>query len=83
MPNFAKNIECSRGKTLRQINPAIEMKGNGKHKENPALYDAISRVTSAMRSFDFHSAQEFEEKWLPWSCAGRIGRCSIPSAALA
>ena len=46
-------------------------------EEIPALYDAISRVAPAMRSFEFHSAQEFEEKakcimleWLP-RLAGR------------
>lgn len=30
--------------------------------ENPALYDAISRVAPAMRSFNFQSAEEFLEK---------------------
>jgi len=39
---------------------------------NPALYDAISRVAPAMRCFEFHSAEEFEARarsivleWLP------------------
>lgn len=31
-------------------------------EENPALYDAISRVAPASRSFDFRSAEEFMEK---------------------
>ncbi len=39
--------------------------------ENTALYDAISRVAPAMRSFEFHSAEEFEAKakslMLKWS----------------
>ena len=46
-------------------------------EENPALYDAISRVAPAMRSFDFLSEEEFVEKakaifreWLP-RLAGR------------
>jgi tRNA(Ser,Leu) C12 N-acetylase TAN1 len=41
-------------------------------KEKPALYDAISRVAPAMRSFEFQSAEEFLEttksiilEWLP------------------
>lgn len=33
-----------------------------KTEENPALYDAISRVAPAMRSFEFQSAEEFKEK---------------------
>jgi tRNA(Ser,Leu) C12 N-acetylase TAN1 len=40
-------------------------------EERPALYDAISRVAPAMRSFEFHSADEFKEKaksiLLEWS----------------
>lgn len=43
----------------------------------PALYDAISRVAPALRSFAFHSAEEFKERaksvaleWLP-RLAGR------------
>jgi tRNA(Ser,Leu) C12 N-acetylase TAN1 len=46
-------------------------------EENPALYDAISRVAPAMRSFDFQSAEEFRENsksmLLEWSqdLAGR------------
>lgn len=46
-------------------------------EENPALYDAISRVAPAMRDFDFLSEAEFVEKaksiireWLP-RLAGR------------
>jgi tRNA(Ser,Leu) C12 N-acetylase TAN1 len=46
-------------------------------EESPALYDAISRMAPAQRSFDFHSAQDLEEKaktimleWLP-RLAGR------------
>jgi tRNA(Ser,Leu) C12 N-acetylase TAN1 len=46
-------------------------------EENPALYDAISRVAPAMRDFDFLSEAEFIEKaksiireWLP-RLAGR------------
>jgi len=46
-------------------------------EENPALYDAISRVAPAMRNFDFLSEAEFVEKaqsiireWLP-RLAGR------------
>jgi tRNA(Ser,Leu) C12 N-acetylase TAN1 len=31
-------------------------------EEDPALYDAISRVAPAMRSFEFGSADEFREK---------------------
>jgi tRNA(Ser,Leu) C12 N-acetylase TAN1 len=31
-------------------------------EENPALYDAISRVAPAMRTFDFQSAEEFRER---------------------
>ena len=31
-------------------------------EERPALYDAISRVAPAMRSFEFHSAEEFKDK---------------------
>ena len=34
-------------------------------EENPALYDAISRVAPATRSFDFRSAQEFAEAAKP------------------
>ena len=48
-----------------------------KTEENPALYDAISRVAPAMRNFDFLSEEEFIEKakvmfreWLP-RLAGR------------
>ena len=33
-----------------------------KTEENPALYDAISRVAPAMRDFDFLSEEEFVEK---------------------
>jgi tRNA(Ser,Leu) C12 N-acetylase TAN1 len=46
-------------------------------EESPALYDAISRVAPAMRSFEFQSAEEFREKAksiaLEWSpdLAGR------------
>ena len=43
-----------------------------KTEASTALYDAISRLAPAMRNFEFHSAQEFEEKaksimleWLP------------------
>ena len=46
-------------------------------EENPALYDAISRVAPATRNFDFLSEEEFVEKaksiireWLP-RLAGR------------
>jgi hypothetical protein len=31
-------------------------------EESPALYDAISRVAPAMRTFEFHSVEEFKEK---------------------
>jgi tRNA(Ser,Leu) C12 N-acetylase TAN1 len=31
-------------------------------ESKPALYDAISRVAPAMRCFDFHSVEEFNEK---------------------
>ncbi|MEX0751794.1 MAG: THUMP domain-containing protein [Xanthobacteraceae bacterium] len=46
-------------------------------EESPALYDAISRVAPATRSFEFQSAEEFDEKaksiMLEWSprLAGR------------
>ena len=46
-------------------------------EENPALYDAISRVAPAMREFEFHSAEEFKQNatavLLEWSprLAGR------------
>lgn len=46
-------------------------------EENPALYDAISRVAPALRGFEFHSAKAFEENakaiLLEWSprLAGR------------
>ncbi|MGZ3350060.1 MAG: hypothetical protein ACXU89_14060, partial [Xanthobacteraceae bacterium] len=46
-------------------------------EENPALYDAISRVAPAMRGFEFQSAEQFEAKaksiMLEWSSrlAGR------------
>ncbi len=46
-------------------------------EERPALYDAISRVAPAMRSFEFQSAEEFQNKAksivLEWSpkLAGR------------
>lgn len=40
-------------------------------EERPALYDAISRVAPAMRSFEFLSAEEFKDKGksilLEWS----------------
>jgi len=40
-------------------------------EESPALYDAISRVAPAMRSFEFHSEEEFKDKGksilLEWS----------------
>ena len=40
-------------------------------EESTALYDAISRVAPAMRSVEFHSAEEFKEKaksiLLEWS----------------
>lgn len=46
-------------------------------EESPALYDAISRVAPATRSFEFHSIDEFQVKikdmlieWLP-KLAGR------------
>jgi tRNA(Ser,Leu) C12 N-acetylase TAN1 len=46
-------------------------------QERPDLYDAISRVAPAMRSFEFHSAEEFQTKaksivleWIP-NLAGR------------
>ncbi len=45
--------------------------------QEPALFDAISRVAPAMRTFEFHSAEEFKEKakaavleWVP-HLAGR------------
>lgn len=41
-------------------------------EESPALYDTISRVAPAARTFDFHSAEEFTDKaksiildWVP------------------
>jgi tRNA(Ser,Leu) C12 N-acetylase TAN1 len=34
-------------------------------EESPALYDAISRVAPAMRTFQFHSVEEFKEKVAP------------------
>lgn len=41
-------------------------------KVEPTLFDAISRVSPVMRSFEFHSAEEFKDKakaavleWLP------------------
>jgi tRNA(Ser,Leu) C12 N-acetylase TAN1 len=37
---------------------SVEQRAN----ERPALYDAISRVAPAMRSFEFQSAEEFLEK---------------------
>jgi tRNA(Ser,Leu) C12 N-acetylase TAN1 len=46
-------------------------------EKNPSLYDAISRVAPAMRSFEFQSAEEFRNKGkaivLEWSpqLAGR------------
>jgi tRNA(Ser,Leu) C12 N-acetylase TAN1 len=52
---------------------AIEKKA----EESTALYDAISRVAPATRSFEFHSAEDFVEKAKPiiseWSAslAGR------------
>lgn len=46
-------------------------------EESPALYDAISRIAPAIRSFEFHSSEEFQDKakdvlieWLP-RLAGR------------
>jgi len=46
-------------------------------EETPALYDAISRIAPAIRSFEFHSSEEFQDKakdvltaWLP-QVAGR------------
>jgi tRNA(Ser,Leu) C12 N-acetylase TAN1 len=48
-----------------------------KTEESTALYDAISRVAPATRSFEFHSAKDFVEKVTPiiyeWSAslAGR------------
>ncbi len=46
-------------------------------EESPALYDAISRIAPAVRSFEFHSFEEFQDKakdvltgWLP-QLAGR------------
>jgi tRNA(Ser,Leu) C12 N-acetylase TAN1 len=46
-------------------------------EENPALYDAISRIAPAIRSFEFHSSEEFQDRakdvligWLP-QLAGR------------
>jgi len=36
-----------------------------KTEESTALYDAISRVATAMRTVEFHSAEEFEEKLKP------------------
>jgi len=48
-----------------------------KTEEDTALYDAISRIAPAMRTLEFHSAEEFKEKLGPilleWSArlAGR------------
>ena len=43
-----------------------------KTEQNTALYDAISRIAPAMRTVEFHSAEEFRERlkpilleWLP------------------
>ena len=46
-------------------------------EEDPPLYDAVSRIAPAMRSFEFHSLEEFHDRakdvvveWLP-QLAGR------------
>lgn len=63
---------------MKVADPAMLLEAIEKRtEENPALYDAISRVAPAMRSFDFLSEEEFVEKakaifreWLP-RLAGR------------
>jgi len=58
---------------MKVDDPAVLLEAIEKRtQENPALYDAISRVAPAMRSFDFLSEEEFVEKtkaifreWLP------------------
>jgi len=63
---------------MKVADPAVLLEAIEKRtEENPALYDAISRVAPAMRSFDFLSEEEFVEKaqaifrgWLP-RLAGR------------
>ena len=34
-------------------------------EESPPLYDAISRIAPAIRTFEFHTAQEFKERVTP------------------
>jgi len=34
-------------------------------EESPPLHDAIPRIAPAMRTFEFHSAQEFKERVAP------------------
>ena len=62
------NVLVMRVKDPTALLEAIERKA----ETNTALYDAISRVAPAMRTIDFHSIEEFEEKitpilieWLP------------------
>ena len=63
---------------MKVADPAVLLEAIEKRTEqNPALYDAISRVAPAMRSFDFLSEEEFVEnsktifrEWLP-RLAGR------------
>ena len=63
---------------MKVDDPAVMLEMIEKNtEENPALYDAISRVAPAMRYFDFLSEEEFVEKakavlreWLP-RLAGR------------
>ena len=63
---------------MKVDDPAVLLEAIEKRtEENPALYDAISRVAPAMRNFDFLSEEEFVEKakaifreWLP-RLAGR------------
>jgi tRNA(Ser,Leu) C12 N-acetylase TAN1 len=58
---------------MKVNDPAILLEALEKRtEENPALYDAISRVAPAMQNFDFLSEAEFMEKaksiireWLP------------------
>ena len=48
---------------MKVDDPAVLLEAIEKRtEENPALYDAISRVAPAMRNFDFLSEEEFVEK---------------------
>ena len=67
------NVLVMRVEDQMAILEAIERRTD----EIPALYDTISRVSPAIRCFEFHSAKEFQDKarevltdWLP-QLAGR------------